>query len=105
MQEIVQTAHASGIMLDVALIEHNISKTMTMGPYRSSMQIDRETGRAIELEAILGNPLRAAQRLGVSTPRLQMLYALLAMQEMELPPKCACIAPWKARWYLRIVET
>lgn len=80
MDEVIRTAHAAGINLDPALLELNIRRTLTMGAYRSSMQIDREAGRAIELDAIIGNPLRTAQKLGVSTPRLQMLYALLAMQ-------------------------
>jgi 2-dehydropantoate 2-reductase len=81
MDEVVRTAHAAGIALDATLPEQNIRRTLTMGPYRSSMQIDRETHRPIELDAIIGNPLRTAQRLGVSTPRLQMLYAMLAMHE------------------------
>lgn len=83
MDEVIRTAHAAGFMLDPALLELNIRRTLTMGAYRSSMQIDRENNRPIELDAIIGNPLRTAQGLGVSTPRLQTLYALLAMQESQ----------------------
>lgn len=81
MEEVLATAHAAGIKLDAALVEQNINKTLTMGPYRSSMQIDRETGRAIELDAIIGQPLKVARRFSCSTPRLSTLYAMLAMQE------------------------
>jgi len=86
MDEVIRTAHAAGFNLDATLLELNIRRTLTMGAYRSSMQIDRESGRAIELDAIIGNPLRTAQKLGVSTPRLQMLYALLSMQEATPAP-------------------
>lgn len=85
MDEVIRTAHAAGSMLDATLLELNIRRTLTMGAYRSSMQIDRENGRPIELDAIIGNPLRTAQRLGVQTPRLQTLYAMLAMQEQHTP--------------------
>jgi 2-dehydropantoate 2-reductase len=86
MDEVIRTAHAAGLMLDPGLLEVNTGRTLTMGAYRSSMQIDRETHRPIELDAIIGNPLRVAQKLGVPTPRLQMLYALLAMQEAQASP-------------------
>ncbi|KAF2434654.1 2-dehydropantoate 2-reductase [Tothia fuscella] len=44
---------------------------------RPSMLIDWEAGRPMELEVILGNPVRIARRHGVEMPRLQSLYALL----------------------------
>jgi 2-dehydropantoate 2-reductase len=45
-----------------------------MGPYRSSMQVDRQEGRPMEVEAILGEPLRRARAGGVSVPILESLY-------------------------------
>jgi ketopantoate reductase len=45
-----------------------------MGAYRSSMQVDRQQGRPLEVEAILGEPLRRAQAGGVKTPILESLY-------------------------------
>ena len=83
MDEIVRAAHAIGVMLDESLVQQNIDKTLTMGPYRSSMQIDRESRRPIELDAIIGNPLRVAQKAGVATPRLEMLYQILLLQERQ----------------------
>ena len=78
MHEIVRTAHAAGIMIDPALIEQNVLRTQTMGPYKSSMQIDREMNRPIELDAIIGNPMRAAKKHEVSVPKLEMLYQMLS---------------------------
>ena len=48
---------------------------------KPSMLLDWEAGRPLELEVILGNPLRIARRKGVEMPRLQSLYALLKMAE------------------------
>ncbi|KAM6523429.1 hypothetical protein FSOLCH5_004050 [Fusarium solani] len=44
---------------------------------RPSMLLDWEAGKPLELEVILGNPVRIARERGVEMPRLQSLYALL----------------------------
>jgi 2-dehydropantoate 2-reductase len=44
---------------------------------KPSMLLDWEAGRPMELEVILGNPVRIARRHGVEMARLQTLYALL----------------------------
>ncbi|KAI0446290.1 2-dehydropantoate 2-reductase [Xylaria telfairii] len=49
---------------------------------RPSMLLDWEAGRPMELEVILGNPVRIARKAGVEMPRLQSMYALLrSMQQ------------------------
>lgn len=48
---------------------------------KPSMALDWEGGKAMELEVILGNPLRLARDKGYEMPRLQTLYALLKMKE------------------------
>lgn len=54
---------------------------------RPSMLLDWEARRPLEIEVILGNPVRIARAKGVELPRLQSLYALLrsaqAMREAE----------------------
>jgi 2-dehydropantoate 2-reductase len=74
MQEVVTTATAGGHNLPADVIEMNIRRTRGMGPYQSSMQIDRKQSRPLEIESIIGHPLREARRLGVDTPCLRMLY-------------------------------
>ena len=49
--------------------------TAKMPAYQTSMKLDCDAGRPLEVEAILGNPYRAAQKVGVSVPKLEMLYA------------------------------
>lgn len=44
---------------------------------RPSMLQDWEAGRPLELEVILGNPVRIARARGVELPRTQSLYALM----------------------------
>lgn len=44
---------------------------------KPSMQIDWEKGSRMELEVILGNPVRLARKQGIEMPRLQTMYALL----------------------------
>ena len=83
MQEVLATAHAAGLKLDPALVEQNIARTLSMGAYRSSMQIDREMGRELELDAILGRPLAVAEKHGIPAPRMRMLYQLLSMAAMN----------------------
>ncbi|KAI3321361.1 2-dehydropantoate 2-reductase [Xylariaceae sp. AK1471] len=49
---------------------------------KPSMLLDWEAGRPMELEVILGNPVRIARKAGVEMPKLQSLYALLrSMQQ------------------------
>jgi 2-dehydropantoate 2-reductase len=44
---------------------------------KPSMLLDWEGGKRMELEVILGNPIRIAREKGLEMPRLQSLYALL----------------------------
>ncbi|TKY88780.1 hypothetical protein EX895_002411 [Sporisorium graminicola] len=48
---------------------------------KPSMLLDWQAGRPMELEVILGNPIRIARRNGIEMPRLQTLYALLKMAQ------------------------
>src|SRR5215217_473946 len=74
MEEVRAAARADGVELPAELVDQNIRNTQSMGPYRSSMQVDRQEGRPMEVEAILGEPLRRARAGRVSTPVLEALY-------------------------------
>lgn len=73
MREVVAIAAADGVVLPPDVIDRQITHTRTMGAYQSSMQVDRRAGRALETDAILGEPLRRAQSLNVATPNLDVL--------------------------------
>ncbi len=51
--------------------------TDQMKPYRTSMKIDFDEGRPLEIEAIFGEPLRAASAAGCDTPLMAALYRQL----------------------------
>jgi len=84
MEEVISAGNAdlahhgesSGIDGD-ALVESMFKKTSTMGAYRPSTMIDFVEGRAMEIDAIFGEPLRRARSLGVPAPRLGLLTSLL----------------------------
>jgi len=63
------------------LIDKLIAVTRKMPPYKTSMALDYEQGRPLEIEAILGNIVRTARRCNVRAPRLETLYAIAKMVE------------------------
>ncbi len=77
MAEVIASARANGVKMDDDLIEQNIHRTREMSAYQTSMQIDRRLGRDLEIEAIIGEPLRAGLARSVANPLMKMLYALL----------------------------
>jgi 2-dehydropantoate 2-reductase len=79
MQEVLASARAVGVTIEDSLIDVNINRTLEMGAYRSSMQVDRQMGRDLEVEAILGNPARVGAGAGANNPTMQDLYALASM--------------------------
>ena len=85
MEEVLATApKVLGTPLpdDLATPEQILKSTMrnTSGS-KPSMLLDWEQGKTMELEVILGNPIRIAREKGLEMPRLQSLYALLRMAQ------------------------
>ena len=77
MDEVARGARALGFEVSEKFIQSQIDATPPLGAYRPSSLIDWEAGRAVEVEAIWGEPLRRARAAGVDLPRLALLYALL----------------------------
>lgn len=78
-QEVCRVAAANGHPLPDNLIDQYIEDTRNMPAYKTSMLLDFEHGRPMEVEAILGNTVRAGRRQQVLMPALEALYALLKM--------------------------
>jgi 2-dehydropantoate 2-reductase len=83
MHETIAAARADGVAIESDAADRRMEDTAIMGAYQSSMQIDFENGRPLETEAILGEPLRRAQRAGIAVPRLEMLYGIVRRAEAE----------------------
>lgn len=84
MEEVCAAAKAAGHPLPDDIIEMNIASTHKMPPYYNSMALDYLNKRPMEVEAILGNLVRAAERSGVEVPRLKTAYALIKMLQANL---------------------
>ena len=81
MQEVCAIAAATGHPMHPKLVEQMIAGTRAMPAYKTSMAQDYENGRPMEIEAILGNTVRAGRKLGVAMPALESVYALARMVE------------------------
>ena len=83
MEEVRLLAEATGHSFPEAVITKNIDDTMIMKPYKTSMLLDYENGREMEVEAILGNAVRLAQKHAVNVPHIESLYGLLTLVNNE----------------------
>lgn len=81
MQEVCDVARAHGHPLTQQVIELMIATTGKMSSYKTSMALDYEAGRPMEIEAILGNTVRAGRVANVPMPALESIYALAKMIE------------------------
>ncbi|HEY7119772.1 MAG TPA: putative 2-dehydropantoate 2-reductase [Tepidisphaeraceae bacterium] len=81
MEEVLAAARGVGVELPRSLIDAKVEQTRGMGAYKTSMHLDMLAGRAMEVQAIFGAPVRAAQEAGVSVPRLEMLYRMLKLRD------------------------
>ncbi len=79
MQEVVKISEAIGEPLDSQLITNNLNYTKEMEPYYTSMCLDFQAKRPIEVDAILGNAIAVAKKLGVDVPHMFTVYTLLRM--------------------------
>lgn len=81
MEEVVLVAQALGhtnITSDFAReqLQRALERKGTKG-IEPSMLVDVLNGRRMEVEVILGNPIKVAREVGVDVPRMETLYALL----------------------------
>lgn len=81
MNEVCAVAAAAGYPVPPDLPQRHIDGTRAMPPYKTSMALDYENRRPMEVEAILGNVVRAGRRAGVPMPVLESLYAMTKMVE------------------------
>lgn len=77
MLEVQAAARHCGVEFSETHIQKMLDDTRKMVPYASSMLLDYQNKREMEVEAIVGNPLRAAQKAGYSPPKMEMLYQQL----------------------------
>ncbi|WP_017307096.1 putative 2-dehydropantoate 2-reductase [Spirulina subsalsa] len=77
MREVQQGARSCHREVTDSFVEMMLDHTVKMQPYLTSMKLDFDHQRPLELEAILGNPLRMSRQHGVDLPKIAMLYQQL----------------------------
>ncbi len=78
MSEIKLLAKHDNCELPDDIIDINISATQTMTPYKTSMLLDFEASRPMEIEAIIGNAIKFAESKSLSIPYLSTVYAIIS---------------------------
>ncbi|HPD28745.1 MAG TPA: 2-dehydropantoate 2-reductase [Phycisphaerae bacterium] len=79
MQETGRAGNAHGCSIDIPVMtEKMMSNTLDMPPYRPSMLIDYQNRQPLEVEAILGEPVRQAAAAGVPVPAIETQYHLVS---------------------------
>lgn len=77
MREVCAAAAKHGRALPADAVDKMLQATARMKPYKTSMKLDFDARRALELAAIFGTPLRIAAEHDVPMPRTQALYRQL----------------------------
>ena len=92
MEEVVAIANTWGETTSPGLqrsiskdfIEQMLNITAEVSDYRTSMKVDYDENRPIEIEAILGRPLHTAQELRLAVPNMTALYQQLSFLNIRL---------------------
>ncbi|SCU92042.1 LADA_0F13872g1_1 [Lachancea dasiensis] len=83
MMEIIAIAASEGVTIDPKEMDFFLDITKSM-MHKPSMCVDYEKGQLMELEVILGNPLKVAERNGVPAPTLSVLYHLMTILQGKI---------------------
>ena len=77
MKEVTLGAKSEGREIAENFIQTMLNYTKKMNPYHTSMKLDYNNFRPLEVEAIVGNPLKRAASQGVVLSKIEMLYQQL----------------------------
>jgi 2-dehydropantoate 2-reductase len=83
MKEVCMVAKARGVELPENIIQSNLEYTREFPPYKTSMLLDFENKRPLEVEAIVGNVIKIASEHNISVPCLETVYALLSAVDIK----------------------
>jgi 2-dehydropantoate 2-reductase len=78
MQEVQAVGEALGVRFRVSL-ERRIAGTEAVGAHKTSMLQDIESGRPIEADALLGSVIELGRIVGIATPHLDTIYAVVKL--------------------------
>lgn len=78
MLDVIAVARKSGVPLDDSIADKYIALTKTLGSFQPSMLHDLKAGYPLEIDVIIGEPMRKARQLGMEVPSLRAVYALIS---------------------------
>lgn len=84
MQEVIDVARAIGVPLRDGLVDELIQKILAMPGIGSSMQTDAKASRPLEVDVILGTPIKKARELKLDVPTLAAIYAMTVAVDERL---------------------
>jgi len=80
MEEVDAVAQRVGIQMPIS-IDQRIRGAARVGDHKTSMLQDLESGRPMEIDAVVGSVVELAGRLGVPVPHLETMYACVKALE------------------------
>lgn len=83
MYEVIRAALTQGINLSVDLVKANVERTFKMGPYLTSMCLDYRNRRPVEVESIIGEPIKRSAGKA-ELPFMESLYTSLSFYNNNL---------------------
>ncbi len=81
MGEVVAAAAACGKGMRPDFVDEMVRTTDEMVPYATSMKLDHDAGRPMEIDAIYSAPIRAARAAGCQVPRIEVVERQLRLLE------------------------
>lgn len=84
MMEIRAIAEASGVILQADLVDAVMHQDPNDTAFKPSMCQDYEKGNLMEIENLVGEPLREAQRLNVTAPTLKLVYCIMKGLQLKV---------------------
>lgn len=84
MLDVITVGRACGIPLEDELVERLFEKINAMPGIYSSMYVDSRAGRPLEVDVILGFPMRKARELRLEVPTLRAVFAMVGAVDGRL---------------------
>ena len=95
IEEIRAIAKADGVVLQDDLVHAVMHQDPNDTAFKPSMCQDLEKGGLLEIENLVGEPLREAERLGVPAPTLRIIYGIMKGLQLKVKEQKGL---WKAEF-------
>ncbi len=82
LEEGARVAEALGVGMTVSL-DRRLEAGIAVGDHKTSMLMDFEAGKPLELDCMTGAIIEIARRLGVEVPRLETLDAAVRLADRK----------------------